>query len=86
MNEEEHNMHLVRLKGKVVRDGSCPLKKGILCEDCEDYDGWGIDIGEHRSDIYCKNPRIVDGTMLTLVPQTNNKKRQKWVKRWKKKR
>ena len=79
-------MNLVRLNGKVVRDGKCPLKKGILCENCKDYDGWGIDIKKHRPDIYCKNPKIIDGNMLTLTPQINNEKKQKRrIKIWKKK-
>ena len=73
MTEEKHS-HLIRLDGKVVRDGKCPLKKMILCEDCNDYDGWGINIREHRADIYCKNPRIIDDSKLTLIPI----KKKKW--------
>ena len=78
MNEENYNTHLVQLKGKVVRDGKCPLKKTILCEDCEDYDGWGIDLKAHRTDIYCKNPRIIDSNKLTLIPMSNKKKQKRW--------
>ena len=76
-DEEESNIHLVKLKGKVVRDGKCPLKKIILCENCEDYDGWGISIHEHNADIYCKNSRIIDGSKLTLFPVINKKKKEK---------
>ena len=78
MNKENYNIsHLIRLDGKVVRDGKCPLKKTILCENCEDYDGWGINIRLHKADIYCKNPKIVDGSKLTLFPIIYKKKKEK---------
>jgi len=57
---------MVALKGKIVRLGECPLKKLIECEDCEYYDGWGVDIKNHRLSIWCFNNNIVDGKTIQL--------------------
>ena len=65
-DEEESNIHLTQLKGKIIRDTGCPLKKLILCEDCEFYDGWGVDTVNYETHIYCTHPNIIDIKKLKL--------------------
>lgn len=62
----EEDNHLVRIEGKIIRDGDCPLKKTISCEDCEFFDGWGFDIAKTLAVIYCTNKNILDGNYLKL--------------------
>ena len=85
-DEEESNIHLVRLNGKVIREGECPLKKLIPCEKCEFYDGWGVDLINYRAEVWCTSPKIVDGSKLVLfgVKETvEETKKRKW--KWRKK-
>ena len=65
-DEEESNIHLIQLKGKIVRDGDCPINKSILCEDCEFYDGWGYDMQNYKFEVFCNNPNVVDAKKLKL--------------------
>lgn len=81
-DEEESNIHLTQLKGKIVRSGDCPLNKFILCEDCEFYDGWGVDYVDYEVHVYCNNPNIIDSAKLSLIPEVNIEKRKYF--RWRK--
>lgn len=74
---EENNSHLTRLKGKIIRNENCPLGKLILCENCEFYDGWGIDVEDGKAHIYCTNENIVDANRLNITLEKENKKIKK---------
>ena len=65
-DEEISNIHLVQLSGKIILNENCPVKKTILCENCEFYDGWGVDTVNYEIHIYCNNSRIIDGKKLEL--------------------
>lgn len=79
-DEEETGIHLTKLKGKIIRDGNCPLKKIIACEDCKFYDGWGVDTIEYEVHVYCNHPNLIDTKKLKLTREesekNNNKKRR----------
>jgi len=80
-DEEESNIHLIQLKGKIIRDCVCPLGKILPCEDCEEfYDGWGVDTVN-----YCNNPNIVDGKSLKLsvIKGKREEKKKRREKRFK---
>jgi len=65
-DEEESNIHLTKIKGKIIRDVDCPLKKSILCEDCDFYDGWGVDTVNYEVHVYCNHPNIINAKKLKL--------------------
>ena len=67
-DEEESNIHIIQLEGKIVRKNECPLKKKILCEECEFHDGWSVDAINYKVHIFCTNPNIIDSSKLTLLP------------------
>jgi len=73
----DSNGQLTKLKGKIIRDNDCPLKKKILCENCENYDGWGFDIKSFEFDVYCNHPNIIDFGKVNLYNITNKKKPKK---------
>lgn len=60
---------MVVLEGKIIRKGKCPVNKSIPCEDCEHYDGWGIDIKNHKIEIWCFNNNIIDAKIITLTDE-----------------
>ena len=66
-------INMIRLKGKIIRDEDCPIKKTIMCEDCPFYDGWGVDVKTYKMHIYCTNQNIINRSKLTLTNEQYRK-------------
>lgn len=62
---------LTKLKGIIKRDDICPINFKD-CNDCQYYDGWGIDLKTFEIDIYCYYSIIIDCKDLELIVNIEN--------------